>query len=186
MCASLSKFVPAAVLSAVLAGAACTVSAPVAATAPTANAQVTLKAEPSIVRPDFLPPSGGCRDHAGFRTRFVVFVGGFGGIVVVTGLHTSFVDGFGVSVMPTVLASPVFGGATTSTSGTPVPLPTSGPIPFPLTGPVPIPDGGTRQVPVMLEFGCHVHPRGTIVVTAQTRDDRGRSRDQRLTIAVEE
>src|SRR5215211_3953178 len=190
MCARLAKYLPGTLLSGtlllvVLAGAACSGSDPVAATSPTAAPQVSLKAEPSIVRPDFLPPSAACHDHPGFRTRFVVFVGGFGGVTM-DGLQASFVDAFGVSVMPGVIASGVFGGATSTTSGVPVPLPTSGPIPFPMTGPVPIPDGATRQVPVTLEFGCHVRPHGTIVVTARTRDGRGRSWDQRLAVAVEE
>jgi len=146
---------------------------------------VSLKAEPSIVRPDFLPPSAACRDHPAFRTRFVLIVGGLGGVTM-DGLHASFVDGFGVSVVPTVLASAVFAGTTPASSGVPVPLPTSGPIPFPMTGPVPIPEAGTRQGPVALQFGCHVRPHGTIFVTAQTRDGRGRSSDQRLAVAVEE
>jgi hypothetical protein len=181
-----TRYVAGALLLIVLGGAACSDTLPADVTAPSAVPAITLKAEPSIVRPEILPPLGACRDRAAFRTRFVVILGDSNDGIV-QGLDVSFVDSLGAIALPTVLGASAFDSRTPV--GVPVTLPTSSPIPIPQAIPNDgflVPIGGTRQVPVTLQFGCEVRPHGTLFVTARTRDRHGRSGSQRLAIAVTE
>jgi hypothetical protein len=177
------------ILLAGLTSASCGEVVPPEPTAPTKTVPVALAAEPARVMPEFLPPFGiGCAGARPFRTRFVLILGGMEGFVL-HDLQVGFSDRFGVISVPAVLGAS--GSRLGSMTGSlpPIALPTSTPIPFPTTGPNSsfFGSGGTSErLPVILEFGCHVQPLGTIVVTAGTRDHRGRRGDHRLTIDVGE
>jgi hypothetical protein len=148
---------------------------------------LSLAAEPAQVTPEFLPPNDVvCAGARPFRTRFVLVLGGIGGFVL-QDLRVGFTDPFGVISVPAVVGASRLGSMNGSLP--PNPLPTSTPIPFPTTGPNTglIPSTSiSERLPVILEFGCHVRPHGTIVVTAGTRDRGGRRGDHRLTIDVGE
>lgn len=189
MHAHVPKYIPGAILLVMLAAAGCSDDNPVDVTAPTAAQSLSLTAEPAVVTPEFLPPIGLCNAPR-FRTRFVVILGGSGGLAV-TGLFVNFTDFLGFAAVPTVIPAAPFGGGPTQTSAasTPIPFPASGPIPFPGSGPngaLSVPIGSLQHVPVTLEFGCHVRPRGTIIVSADTRDNRGRKGRSRLSVQVGE
>jgi len=156
-------------------------------TEPTASAKalpVSIAAEPARVTPEFLPsvvPS--CGGRRPFRTRFAVILGTLDSVQT---LDASFTDRSGVVVAPAVIpASDLFTGSMMTSP--PIRLPTSTPIPFPTTLAtidLSTPAGTSQRLPVTLEFGCHVQPLGTIVITAGTRDHRGRRGDHRVTIGV--
>ena len=158
-------------------------------TEPTASAKaqpVSIAAEPTRVTPEFLPsvvPSCGVRRP--FRTRFAVILGAMDSMQT---LDASFTDRSGVIVAPAVIpASDLFTGSMMTSP--PIRLPTSTPIPFPTNlaiNDLSTPAGTSQRLPVILEFGCHVQPLGTIVITARTRDHRGQRGDHRLTIEVGE
>jgi hypothetical protein len=180
-----SKYVPAVLVVAMLATTGCSNDNPAAVTAPTAAQPLSLTAEPASVSPEFLP-RGHCSEAPGFRTRFVVIVSGMERASV-QGLHVSFIDRFGVSAVPTVFPASGISGSSMNTP--PIQLPSSMPIPIPTSGPnngLSVPAGHSARVPVTLEFGCNVRARGTIVVDADTRDERGRSGKRRLTVEVGE
>jgi hypothetical protein len=180
--------VPGAILLAGLACVSCSDVTPADATAPSSIREIALSVQPEKVEPEFLPPIGRCTGTRAFRTRFVVVAGGAQGFVVQE-LHVSFSDRFGVLTVPTVLSASAAQSGSIIPSSPPVPLPTSMPIPIPSAGPnngLSVFPGGSRQVPVALEFGCHVRPQGTIVVAVGTRDDRGRSTTHRLSVDVGE
>src|SRR5215213_3876703 len=101
-----AQSVAGALLLTALAGAACSDSLPADVTAPSAVPAVTLKAEPSIVTPELLPPLGVCHDRRAFRTRFVVFLGESRDTLV-QGLDVSFVDSLGVMAIPAVIGGSV-------------------------------------------------------------------------------
>jgi hypothetical protein len=177
------------ILVAGLLGASCSDVVPTEPTASTKTPSPSLAAEPARVAPEFLPSFGtGCAGARPFRTRFVLILGGMDGFVL-QDLRVGFNDRFGVTAVPAVVTPLTAPSTTFGSAGMPVPLPTSTPIPFPTTGP----NSGlvesiriSDRLPVILEFGCHVQPLGTIVITAGTRDHRGRWGDHRLTIGVGE
>ena len=156
-------------------------------TEPTASPKaqpVAIAAEPIRVTPEFLPSVGpSCAGRRPFRTRFAVILGAMDGLQT---LDASFTDRSGVFVAPAVTpASDLFTGSMLTSP--PIRLPTSTPIPFPTTLAnidLSTPAGTSQRLPVTLEFDCHVQPLGTIVITAGTRDHRGRRGDHRLTIEV--
>jgi len=104
-------------------------------------------------------------------------------------LRVSFSDRMGIVAVPAVLpAASTFGGSTMMPLPS-IPLPSSAPIPIPTAGPnngLSLSPGPLQRLPVTLEFGCDVRLPGTIVVTAGTRDRRGRRDDHRLVIGVRE
>jgi hypothetical protein len=171
------------ILLAGLIGASCSDAVPTEPTASSKAQPVSIAAEPSRVTPDFLPPFDiGCGGARPFRTRFVLVLGGMDGLVL-QDLRVGFRDPFGVISVPAVAGASRLGSMNGSLP--PIPMTTSTPIPFPTTGP----NSGlipSERLPVILEFGCHVRPHGTIVVTAGTLDHRGRRGDHRLTIEVGE
>ena len=172
-----------------LAGLISTSCSDVVPTEPTASPKaqpVSMAAEPTRVTPEFLPSVGpSCGGRRPFRTRFAVILRAMDGVQT---LDVSFTDRSGVIVAPAVIpASDLFTGSMMTSP--PIRLPTSTPIPFPTTlanVDLSTPAGTSQRLPVTLEFGCHVQPLGTIVVTAGTRDHRGRRGDQRVTIDVGE
>ena len=181
-----TRFLSGVILLAGLISASCSDVMP---TEPTASAKaqpLALAAEPAQVTPEFLPTTTGCGGARPFRARFVLIFGGMGDFVL-QDLQVGFNDRFGVIGVPAVI-SPLSAPPTSfDSSGVPVRVPTSTPIPFPTTGP----NSGlvesinvSERLPVILEFGCHVQPLGTIVITAGTRDHRGRRGDHRITIDV--
>ena len=173
------KYFPVVLLLVVLT-AACSDSTPTDVTGPTSAAQsLSLTAEPAVVTPEFMPTLFRVCNAPRFRTRFVVLLGAIRGVAV-TGLFVSFTDVLGVAAVPTVIPAAPFGGTThISTARVPVPFPTSGP-----NDGLSVPTGFSQQVPITLEFGCHVRPRGTILVSADTRDDRGRMGTSRLSVQL--
>jgi hypothetical protein len=178
----LSKFVPVVLLLLTsLVSTACSDSNPADVTGPTDAAPLlSLSAEPAVVTPEFLPRIGMCNAPR-FRTRFVVILGGIRGVAV-TGLFVSFTDFLGFAAVPTVIPAAPFGGTTQiSAARIPVPFPASGPADG-----LSVPTGFPQQVPVTLEFACHVRPRGTIIVSADTRDGRGRMGTSRFSVQVGE
>jgi hypothetical protein len=187
MCSDATRCLSAVILLASLTTISCNGVAPAEPTAPTAGEPVAFAVEPARVTPEFLPPSGThCGGARPFRTRFVVIVGAMPGLSVGS-LNVGFTDRFGVVSLPNVLGSTSALAGPVMTGPSPVPLSTSAPIPFPTTGPntgLVESIGSSQRVPVILEFGCLVRPQGTIVVTAGTRDRRGRRGDHRLTIDV--
>jgi hypothetical protein len=187
MCSDATRFLFGAVLLAGLTSASCNGVVPAEPTAPTAGEPVALAAEPSRVTPEFLPPSGlHCGGARPFRTHFVVILGAMSGVVVET-LNVGFSDRFGVFSRPIVLGVSSVLSSSLAIGPSPVPLPTSSPIVFPTTGPntgLLGSAGSSQRVPVTLEFGCLVRPQGRIVVTAGTRDRRGRWGEHRLMIDV--
>jgi hypothetical protein len=185
-----TRFLSGVILLAGLISASCSDVMP---TEPTASAKaqpLALAAEPAQVTPEFLPTTTGCGGARPFRARFVLIFGGMGDFVL-QDLQVGFNDRFGVIAVPSVI-SPLSAPATSfDSSGVPVRVPTSTPIPFPTTGPnsgvlesINVSERLSERLPVLLEFGCRVQPHGTIVVTAGTRDRRGRRGDHRLTIDV--
>jgi hypothetical protein len=180
--------VPGAVLLAGLACMSCSDAAPPDATTPTSIRAIALSVQPEKVEPEFLPPFVGCTGARAFRTRFAVVVGGMETFVVQE-LRVSFSDRFGMTAVPTVVPATGAPSGSMITSSPPIPLPSSMPIPIPTSGPndgLSVFPGGSRELPVLLEFGCHVRPQGTIVVAVGTRDGRGRSTTHRLTVDVGE
>ena len=186
MHAHITGYVPGAILMAGLACVSCSDSTPADATGPTAVGTITFSVQPERVAPEFLPASDSCIGARAFRTRFVIVAGGVQGFAV-QDLRASFNDPFGLVTVPLLL--PPSGPIAGSMMGTSLPLP------LPSSMPVPIPSGGvnngltvtgSREVPVTLEFGCHVRPRGTIVLVVGTRDERGRSATHQLTVDVGE
>lgn len=178
--------VPAAVLLAGLACMSCSDAAPPDVTTPTSIRAIALAVQPERVEPEFLPPFVGCSGARAFRTRFAVVVGGMETFVVQE-LRVSFSDRFGMTAVPTVLPATGAPSGSMMTSSPPIPLPSSMPIPIPTTGPndgLSVFPGGSQELPVLLEFGCHVRPQGTIVVSVGTRDGRGRSTTHQLTVDV--
>ena len=176
---------------ALLAGLACmscSDAAPAAATTPTSIRAIALSVQPEKVEPEFLPPFVGCTGARAFRTRFVVVAGGVEAFVVQE-LRVSFSDRFGMTAVPTVVPATGAPSGSMITSSPPIPLPSSMPIPIPTGGPndgLSVFPGGSQEVPVLLEFGCHVRPQGTIVVAVGTRDGRGRAMTHQLTVDVAE
>ena len=172
------------ILLAGLISASCSDAVP---TEPTASSKlqqpVSIAAEPTRVTAEFLPPvDTTCAGARPFRTRFVLVLGGMEGFVL-QDLRVGFSDPFGVTSLPAVVGASRLGSMNGSLP--PIPMTTSTPIPFPTTGP----NSGlipSERLPVILEFGCHVRPHGTIVVTAGTLDHRGRRGDHRVTIEVED
>jgi hypothetical protein len=178
--------VPGAVLLAGLACLSCSDAAPVDATAQTSIRAIALSVQPEKVAPEFLPPFVGCTGARAFRTRFVVVAGGMEAFVVQE-LRVSFSDRFGMTAVPAVLPATGAPSGSMITSSPPIPLPSSMPIPIPTSGPndgLSVFPGGSQELPVLLEFGCHVRPQGTIVVAVGTRDGRGRSTTHQLTVVV--
>ena len=187
MHAHITGFVPGAILMAGLACVSCSDSTPADATAPTSVGTITFSVQPRESLPEFLSANDGCSGARAFRTRFVVVAGGMQGFVVQE-LRASFSDPFGLVTVPLL-------------------IPPTGPIRFDdgvlAAPPAAVVDAGSHPVgqgeqrpdrhggqltgvPVALEFGCHVRPRGTIVVVVGTRDNRGRSTTHRLTVDVGE
>ena len=162
----------------------CSDSVPTEPTASPKAQPVSIAAEPTRVTPEFLPSVGpSCGGRRPFRTRFAVILAAMESMQT---LDVSFTDRSGVFVTPAVIpASDLFTGSMMTSPSTR--LPTSTPIPFPTTlatiG-LSTPAGTSQRLPVILEFGCHVQPLGTIVITAGTRDHRGRRGDHRITIEV--
>jgi hypothetical protein len=180
--------VPGAVLLAGLACMSCSDAAPASATAPTSIRAIALSVQPQKVEPEFLPPFVGCTGARAFRTRFVVVAGGTETFVV-QDLHVSFSDRFGMTAVPSVVPATGAPSGSMITSSPPIPMPSSMPIPIPTSGPndgLSVFPGGSQELPVLLEFGCHVRPQGTIVVAVRTRDGRGRFLTHQLAVGVGE
>jgi hypothetical protein len=183
MCGDVTRSVSGVILLAGLIGASCS-DVPTEPTPSTKAQALSIAAEPTRVTPEFLPSIGpSCGGQRAFRTRFAVILAAVEGLQT---LDVSFTDRSGVFVAPAVVpASDLFTGSMMTSP--PIRLPTSTPIPFPTTLSnidLSMPAGTSQRLPVTLEFGCHVQPLGTILITAGTRDHRGQRGEHRLAIEV--
>jgi hypothetical protein len=138
---------------------------------PSALAAASLTAEPAVVsaepRPGYSCGTGVAFDLSlafTLRSRDNVFLRGFG---------FEFLDPFGRRVRPFVFPGPI---EVNNSVVPPIPLPTTHPVPFPgeakMTSVAARP-GTFFRVPVRLQFDCDVSARGTLLVSAETADERG-------------
>jgi hypothetical protein len=133
---------------------------------------VAFTAEPALLGAEFHPTSS-CRAPAPFITRMNavirpsqdLFIRSFG---------FDFLDDFGRRVAPLVFLGPI---ESNNSVLLPIPLPTTHPIPFPGQVPmssVAVEAGRFLKVPFRLQFDCGVRARGTLFVSVETEDRRGR------------
>jgi hypothetical protein len=192
MDARFPKYVPFVLVSVVVGVAACgqsNATSPTTPTAPDAVVTASLTAEPSTVTPEFLPITF-CPAQPAFRTRIVVIVSG-GSDVILWRLRFGFTDRFGVNTLPIGTSS-----LTTSFPSIPnsMPVPIPGVMNIPHSTPIPIPGspsidgvlltGGFHRVPMSLEFGCGVRPGGTLNITADVSDRRGRQGTSEVSVKI--
>jgi hypothetical protein len=164
---------------------------------PTAPGAVTsalvVAAEPMTATPEFTSISF-CPAAPSFGVRLLITISGNGDIVILQRLRFAFTDRFGGFAVPVVTqtSTALSGGIPTSM---PVPLPTSPSIPIPGASPIPIPGslpveelriqaGVSGTLPVLLNFGCGVPADGTLVVSVDTTDMRGRSSTSQVRVRV--
>jgi hypothetical protein len=153
-----------------------------APTAPGLSQAAVVTAQPSEIAPEFISTPL-CRPDPAFRTSLIVTVHA-GEDRFVHALRFDFTDRRGRRVRPRIVTS--LETVVRSDISVPIPLPTSSPIPIPGTLPL---DGsrfpaGSRTLPVVLEFGCGVQAAGTLVVSVDTTDGRGRPGQASATVEV--
>jgi len=159
--------------------------------APVTSALVTT--EPMTATPEFSRISF-CPAAPSFGVRLLITISGNGEIVIVERLRFAFTDRLGGFAVPVVTqtSAALSGGIPTSM---PVPLPTSPSVPIPSASPIPIPGslpveelrihaGVSGTLPVLLNFGCGVPADGTLVVSVDTTDRRGRSSTSQVRVRV--
>jgi hypothetical protein len=153
-------------------------------TMPATAQPVSLTAEPSNIRPQFLTAST-CPTRPAFGFNFVLRLGG-NPHVAFRQARFRFDDRFGVITVPRVVTTNTFtnSGAVPFPSGST--LPSASPIPFPsstpLTGVISI-VGTSSELPVAVEFPCDVRPDGTLIIVVDF-DDQGRSRSSKVRVRV--
>ena len=182
----ITTHVPGAMLLAALACVSCSDVAPADATAPTAVETIAFSIRPERVEPEFLPSTGRC---AGARSERGSPSSPAETRVRRAGasreLQQSLRGGHGpagpVGERPAVRFDDGVLAACPSADLDADPHPVGGAEQRPLGDP-----GRLTEVPVALEFGCHVRPQGAIIVAVGTLDDRGRSTTHRLTVDVSE
>lgn len=154
-------------------------SAPIA---PGLSQAALVTAGPPDIVPEFLSfPS--CRPQPAFRVRLSVTIHS-GEDRFVHAVRFEFIDRLGGRAIPAAI--PTFDTAATRSDSMPVPLPTSSPIPIPGTLPL---EGlrfpsGSRTLPVVLEFRCGVPAAGTLVISVETTDGRGRPDVSRTSVEI--
>jgi hypothetical protein len=187
MHACFSKYVPVLLFPAIGAIAGCGDRDNVNPTAPTVLTSASVTAEPSTATPE-LVPNRLCPGGSTFGVRIIITIGARSDIIA-SRLRFEFTDRGGHSTVPLAI-----GTATASTESTsssvlpPIPIPTQGSIPIPGLSSIPIPSsspipvdgvqipaGGSRTVPIFLQFGCGVARAGTLVVSVDMADVRGMS-----------
>jgi hypothetical protein len=145
-------------------------------TAPSASVAatrfVTFAAEPGIVAAKF-HPTPGCVTHAPFDVQVNAIVRS-GQDMFVRRFGFDFVDVFGRRTVPLVFPGTI---EVNNSVLVPIPLPTTHPIPFPgqvTMSSVAVEAGRFIKAPFSLRFGCGVRARGTLFVSIETEDRRGR------------
>jgi hypothetical protein len=189
MHAGLSNCVQSFLVPAFVAAAACSGSHPTEnPTAPTPLDSLRLTVETAEVTRESVPFVG-CRAGTPFGLRLVVVVS-TGQDLFIRGFGFDFRDRLGATstsrLAPTSTAP--FGG--TSLPSPPVSLPSSPTVPIPSSFPIPIPGsmplsaGVSETLPFFLTFGCGVPPAGTLVVSIDTVDGRGKVGTSRVSVNV--
>lgn len=179
------KYITVLLVPAIVVIAACGNHDSASPTAPAAVTSALVIAEPMTATPDFSSISF-CPAAPSFGVRLLITISGNGDIVIVQRLRFAFADRFGGFAVPVVTQTP------RSTSGAipnsmPVPLPTSMPIPIPGSLPAEelvIHAGVSHTMPVSLRFGCGVPADGTIIVSVDTTDMRGRASTSQVRVRV--
>ena len=131
---------------------------------PVAGSSTMLIAQPATVFPTFLS-NPGCANSLPFNLNVTVVVRD-GEDVTVRFTSFDLIDRFGVHTFPTSISTGI---------APPIPLPTSHPIPFP---------GGTRTMPLSVQFACGVIPAGSLVIGTETTDSTGAVRASRLSVRI--
>jgi hypothetical protein len=158
-------------------------------TAPTTfgSSAALVTAEPSIATPELVADRL-CPGGSTFGVRIVVTIGA-GSDIIASRLRFDFTARDGRHSVPLLFSTLTTSTGSTSNSVlTPIPIPTQGSIPIPGSSSIPIPSqssvpvdgvqipaGGSRSVPIFLQFGCGVARAGTLVVSVDTADMRGMS-----------
>lgn len=133
---------------------------------------VAFTAEPGIITAE-LHPTSTCVTHAPFIARVNAILRP-GQDLFVRSFGFDFVDDFGRRTVPLVVPGTI---ELNNSVLLPIPLPTTHPIPFPGQVPmssVSVPAGRFLKAPFSLQFGCGVRARGTLFVSVETEDRRGR------------
>ena len=158
-------------------------------TAPTmfGSSAALVTAEPSIATPEPVADRL-CSGGSTFGVRVVITIGA-GSDMIARRLRFEFTDRDGRHAVPLLFSTLTTStGSTSNSAFTPIPIPTQGSIPIPGSSSIPIPSqssipvdgvqipaGGSRTVPIFLQFGCGVARAGTLVVIVDTADMRGMS-----------
>ena len=186
MGANYRLYVLAVLVSAVVASSSCGGTDSATVTMPAATSAVSVKIEPDAIVPA-LDEHAACGAQRPFDLRFVVRLGGPEAIAF-NRVHFKFVDGLGRIEFPQISMGGLSPGAITPNVGS-IPIPTSGSI-LPSSTSIPMPNsntltsfGTTRELPLLLRFGCGVMPSGTLFVVVDF-DDRGHSRSHELRVNV--
>jgi hypothetical protein len=156
-------------------------------TAPTVfgTSAALLTAEPPMATPELVPDRL-CPGGSTFGVRIIITIGA-GSDIIARRLRFDFTDRDGRHAVPLLFSTLTTStGSTGSSAFTPIPIPTQGSIPIPGLSSIPIPSssaipgegvqipaGGSRTVPIFLQFGCGVAAAGTLVVSVDTTDIRG-------------
>lgn len=153
-----------------------------APTAPGLSQAAAVSAEPSQIVPEFISTPL-CRPDPAFRTSLIVTIHS-GEDRFVHALRFDFTDRRGRRMRPRIVTS--LETVVRSDIAVPIPLPTSSPITIPGTLPL---EGsrfppGSRTLPVVLEFGCGVQAAGTLVISVDTTDGRGRPGQASATVDI--
>jgi hypothetical protein len=158
-------------------------------TAPTVfgSSAAFVTAEPSTATPELVADRL-CPGGSTFGVRIIITIGA-GSDIIASRLRFDFTDRDGRRAVPLLFSTLTTSTGSTSNSVlTPIPIPTQGSIPIPGSSSIPIPSqssipvdgvqipaGGSRTVPIFLQFGCGVARAGTLVVSVDTADMRGMS-----------
>lgn len=153
-------------------------------TAPTLLQSALVTAEPSVAAAELVPDRF-CSAGSALGLRIIVTIGG-GSEVIARGLQFEFTDFSGHRAFPVSIftsTGPMGSdrvplpiptqGSIPMPGASPIPIPSSSPIPIPPIPGVQIPAGGSRSIPIFLQFGCGVTGGGILVVTVETADTRG-------------
>lgn len=165
--------------------------------APTMLTSASVTAEPSMATTE-LVPNRLCPGGSTFGIRIIITIGA-GSDIIASGLRFEFTDRAGHRTIPlaiTTATAPT--ESTSSTTFTPIPIPTQSSIPIPGSSPVTIPSsspipvdgvqipaGATRTVPIFLQLGCGVMAPGTLVVFVDTTGMRGTSFTPQVRVRVD-
>jgi hypothetical protein len=145
--------------------------------------------EPATLRPE-LVGGNSCATFQPFSTHVTIVVSTEDDVIV-RSLHFRFTDRFGVTALPSVSSNPTSPIPTPTSSAIPplgvAPLPTSSPIPIPNATPITgfmVPARSRHRLPFLLTFGCGVRHEGTLGVSVDSADMRGRLQTSQLQAQV--